>query len=199
MPRTKEAFEAMREVTRQKIEAAALSLFARKGLSVTVGEIAEAAGVSKGLLYNHYPSKGALIAELIRQAAQISAGTIKDFSESNLSAGEIIRQISFMMCEMLTTSYHGGIEFFMFMIQAGMSGFRLEQPLYDEKNPDPNVAFANVIAAGQREGTVVDGDPVQLNMIFWAAIQGLCCYVMTGMELPITPKVLSRILLKEKY
>ncbi|MCL2746939.1 MAG: TetR/AcrR family transcriptional regulator, partial [Coriobacteriia bacterium] len=47
----------MRESTKQKIEAAALSLFARKGLSVKVSEIAEAAGVSQGLLYSHYPSK----------------------------------------------------------------------------------------------------------------------------------------------
>ena len=46
MPRSKEAFEAMRQTTRAKIETAALSLFARKGLAVKVGEIAEAAGVS---------------------------------------------------------------------------------------------------------------------------------------------------------
>jgi AcrR family transcriptional regulator len=53
MPRTKEAFEAMRETTKGKIEASALSLFARKGLSVTIDEIAKTAGLSKGLIYNH--------------------------------------------------------------------------------------------------------------------------------------------------
>ncbi|MDR2597220.1 MAG: TetR family transcriptional regulator, partial [Treponema sp.] len=35
----------MRETTRQKIEEAALSLFARKGLSVTIDEIAKRAGL----------------------------------------------------------------------------------------------------------------------------------------------------------
>ena len=38
MPRSKEAFEAMKETTRNKIEAAALPLFAQKGFSVSVGE-----------------------------------------------------------------------------------------------------------------------------------------------------------------
>ena len=198
MPRSKEAFEAMRETTRQKIESTALSLFARKGLSVTVGEIAAAAGLSKGLLYNHYPSKDALIAELIRQAAHISAQTIKGFAESEAPAAEKIKQITAMMCEMLTSD-HQGTEYFMFMIQAGMGGLIPDNLVYNEENPDPNETFARIILAGQSEGSVPDGDPAQLNMVYWSAIQGLCCYVMTGMKLPITPEALSRILLKENF
>jgi len=46
MPRTKEVFEAMRETTRQKIVTAALSLFAKNGLSVKVGEIAGSGGTA---------------------------------------------------------------------------------------------------------------------------------------------------------
>jgi AcrR family transcriptional regulator len=44
---TKEAFEAMRETTKGKIKATALSLFTRKGLSVPIDEIAKTAGLSK--------------------------------------------------------------------------------------------------------------------------------------------------------
>lgn len=53
---------AGREQRRQRIVAAAEQLFAVQGFAkTTVEEIAAAAGVSKGLLYQHYESKEALL------------------------------------------------------------------------------------------------------------------------------------------
>ncbi len=44
--------------TRERIERAALTLFATKGVAATsIRDIAKAAGVSLGAMYNHYPSK----------------------------------------------------------------------------------------------------------------------------------------------
>ncbi|MEE9208885.1 MAG: TetR family transcriptional regulator, partial [Kiloniellales bacterium] len=44
--------------TRERIERAALKLFATKGVAATsIRDIAKAAGVSLGAMYNHYPSK----------------------------------------------------------------------------------------------------------------------------------------------
>ena len=199
MPRSKEAFESMRETTRQKIEAAALPLFARKGLSVTVGEITVAAGLSKGLLYNHYPSKEALILELMRRAAHISAQTIKAVFEKDTFAAEKIKQITAMMCQMITAVDSEGIEYFMFMVQAGMSGMFLQEDVYNAENPNPNETFARIISAGQSEGSVVGGEPMQLATVYWAAVQGLCGYAMTGMKLSVSPQLLNRILLKENF
>jgi len=199
MPRTKEAFEAMRQTTKQKIETAALSLFARKGLAVKIGEIAETAGVSQGLMYSHYSSKDALIAELVRQATTISSKTIMDFSESGGTAIGKINSISSMMCHMFSEAPIG-IDYFMFMVQVGMSDFKVpEESWYTMEMPNPVENLAQVIVQGQAEGSVVQGDPLQLSIVYWAAIQGLCCYVITGIPTLPEPKALNRILLREKF
>jgi AcrR family transcriptional regulator len=197
MPRTKEAFEAMRETTRGKIEAAALSLFARKGLSVTIDEIAKKAGLSKGLIYSHYPSKEALISGLMKQAAVISGTTIKKIADGDGSTADKIKQITVMMCEMLSGS-NMGIDYFMFTIQARMSDFQMpDTMLFSAEAPNPVECLARIIAEGQAEGHVVKGDPVQLAIVYWAVIQGLCCYVITGMALPPVQETILQILLKE--
>ena len=47
----------------------AAALFAERGLGATkITDIAEAAGISQGLLYHYYPSKEAIYVELIRAA-----------------------------------------------------------------------------------------------------------------------------------
>lgn len=199
MPRTKEAFEAMRENTRKKIETAALSLFARKGLAVTVDEIARSAGLSKGLLYNHYPSKDALIAELVGQATTLSGKSIMGFIENDTPAAEKIKKITKMMCQMFSESPNA-IDYFMFMVQVYMSGFSIpEAAEYSPDIPNPIGSLAAILAQGQAEGSVVSGDTMQLSTVYWAAFQGLCCYAITGMPLLPDPKVLMRILLKESF
>lgn len=198
MPRTKEAFDAMRQTTRQKIETAALSLFARRGLAVKVGEIAEAAGISQGLMYSHYPSKEALIIELVRQATSISGKSIMELSQSDGVAVEKIKHITNMMCLMFTDA-HIGIDYFMFTIQVGMSGFQVpEASLYSAETPNPVESLARIIMQGQAEGSIVHGDPFRLSVVYWAAIQGLCCYAITGMPVFPEPTILNRILLFEE-
>ena len=67
MPRTEAQYAALRQATNEKIIAAATSLFARKGFGATnVQEIANAAGISTGLMYRHYASKEELFAALVR-------------------------------------------------------------------------------------------------------------------------------------
>jgi AcrR family transcriptional regulator len=197
MPKTKEAFEAMRETTQGKIEAAALSLFARKGLSVTIDEIAKKAGYSKGLMYSHYPSKEALITELLRQAAVISGTSIKEIADGDGSAAAKIKQITAMMYEMLSSS-NIGIDYFMFIVQVGMSDFKIpDAAWYSAEAPSPVESLARIISEGQAESSAVNGDPLQLAVVYWAAVQGLCCYVITGVPFSPVPETLSRIILKD--
>lgn len=199
MPRTKEAFESMREDTRQKIETVALSLFARKGLSVTVDEIAREAGISKGLLYNHYPSKDALIVEFVRRATNTSSRFIKEITDGDAPAAVKIQQITSMMCQMFSDNSIA-IDFFMFMEQVDMSGFSVpEEVRYSADLPNPIEILAHIIEQGQSEGSIVNGDALQLSTVYWAAFQGLCSYAITGMPLSPDPKMLSRILLNENY
>lgn len=65
--------------TQEKIEQAALALFAEKGVDrTTIGDIARAAGIAEGTLYRHYASKEELVWQLfsrnyLRLAAQLDA------------------------------------------------------------------------------------------------------------------------------
>ena len=58
------------EDTRRRILDQALELFAARGYdAVSVGEIAEAAGIKAPSLYNHFPSKQAIFDALVASTA----------------------------------------------------------------------------------------------------------------------------------
>ena len=199
IPRSKEMFEDMRQITRQKIEVAALSLFARKGLSVKVGEISKAAGVSQGLIYSHYPSKDALIIELVKQAMTISGEYVKSIADGDGTAVDKIKNITDMMCKMFSEAPIG-IDYFMFMVQVGMSSLVPKESFaFASALPHPAQILADIITEGQTDGSVVPGNPFQLSIVYWAAIQGLCGYAITGMPVSHDPVLLNRILIKEHY
>ena len=65
-PRTPEQFEEIRESRRQQIMDAALELFAQKGYaSCSIAQLANHTGISKGLMYNYFKSKEALLVAII--------------------------------------------------------------------------------------------------------------------------------------
>ena len=67
-PRTKEQFEKIRESTSTRILNAALELFAVNGFHATsISQIAEKAGISKGLMYNYFENKDDLLRKIIEE------------------------------------------------------------------------------------------------------------------------------------
>jgi AcrR family transcriptional regulator len=65
-PRTQAQFTEMRETRRLQIMEAALELFATDGYGhCTISRLAAHAGISKGLMYNYFSSKEALLAAII--------------------------------------------------------------------------------------------------------------------------------------
>lgn len=71
MARTKEQNERITMATKKKIMAAGLKLFAQKGFALTnIKDIAQAAGISTGLIYRHFSSKEELFYKLIEDAVK---------------------------------------------------------------------------------------------------------------------------------
>ena len=67
-PRTQEQFEEMRETRREQIKNAALELFAQEGyINCSISQLATHAGISKGLMYNYFESKEALLLAIIEE------------------------------------------------------------------------------------------------------------------------------------
>ena len=68
-PRSKEQVEEIRLKSSQQIIKAALNLFAHQGFyRTTISQIANTAGVSKGLIYNYFSSKEDLLEAILDQA-----------------------------------------------------------------------------------------------------------------------------------
>lgn len=74
-PRSAAQLETVRADAQDRIERAALRVFAREGYAgATVRRIAREAGVSQGLLYNYYPGKRELLAAIVaRSMADVQA------------------------------------------------------------------------------------------------------------------------------
>ncbi|MGC8824778.1 MAG: TetR/AcrR family transcriptional regulator [Bacteroidales bacterium] len=68
-PRKTEQWQALKKKKKEEICHAGLQLFARKGFhQTTIDEIAQQAGISKGLLYNYFASKDDLLDQIILKA-----------------------------------------------------------------------------------------------------------------------------------
>ncbi|GAA4837507.1 hypothetical protein GCM10023310_13820 [Paenibacillus vulneris] len=67
MPRTPAENERIRQAAKDKIHAAAMTLFIKKGYHATsIDDVAKQAQISKGLLYNYYKGKEELLAAMVR-------------------------------------------------------------------------------------------------------------------------------------
>lgn len=76
-PRTAKQFEEIREKSREKIIRAATELFARNGYHATsISQIAAKSGVSKGLMYNYFKNKNALLDVILKNAFSEGEGPI---------------------------------------------------------------------------------------------------------------------------
>lgn len=72
MPRTPEQFEQIRKEKRHQIMDAALELFSHDGYhSTSIAKIAQAAGISKGLMYNYFDSKEDLVVSVMNKGMEI--------------------------------------------------------------------------------------------------------------------------------
>jgi AcrR family transcriptional regulator len=66
MPRTQEENQRIRNIAIEKIRNAAMELFMKQGYHATsIGEIANHANISKGLLYNYFKGKEDLLATMV--------------------------------------------------------------------------------------------------------------------------------------
>ncbi len=71
-PRTDKQFEEIRESKRSQIIEAAIECFAKRGYhAVSISELAEYAGISKGLMYNYFKSKDELLKNIFTEILSI--------------------------------------------------------------------------------------------------------------------------------
>ena len=172
MPRTKEQFAEMRQASQRKIRTAAIRLFAQKGFAATsIDDIVEAAGLSKGMFYRHYETKEALFSSLLEAAAAGTLELIGDMKSDN-DPREIVESITADIYEHMTDDSEFA-DLMMVMTQRLMSK---DIPGNDELigiDVQAVAAGIGLIRRGQEMGVFGVGDPQEMAVYFFSAIQGV--------------------------
>ncbi len=199
MPRSAEQNEVIRAATRDRIQAAAITLFTRKGFAATsVQDIAGKAGISTGLMYRHYRTKDDLFGAIVDQAAD-GLEVVATAFRTEAPARELI--LGFAR-EFLDDIAAGGtsLEFYLLLQQAVLKGgddARITRLL--DRHETLFAETVRLIERGQRDGTFRDGPAATLADVFFASLGGLALMKLTRGDrfTAPTPELFTAILIKD--
>ncbi len=171
MPRTVEANQRIREEQRARILRAALIVFARKGMTATMGEVAAAADVSYGLVYRYFANKEVLLAELIEGILPDSVRTIELILALPGTPGERLRALLSQILQVLREHPE-----FVLLTQKVLNDDATSHYLREVLQQQDQTYYTmmrQLIVAGQATGEVAGGNPDQLVTAVSACIAGL--------------------------
>ena len=161
---------------REKISAVTQELYLENGIEgVSMRKVAERVGVSAPAIYRHFKNKDELLSEIVVQGLKILEGYLRPAMESGTSFERLRRMID------------------------GYLNFALEEPLYfdfafltpshdinrlaDELAKPHAATFRiaiDVVADCMKDGTFIDGDPLESGILLWAEAHGLVILFRTG-------------------
>ncbi|MGM7635199.1 TetR/AcrR family transcriptional regulator [Bacillus sp. Hm123] len=184
MPRQDQQNKQIRDARSEQILQAAAQVFARRGMVATkISDIAKEAGLSHGLVYHYFKSKEEIFTTLVKKASESSIGIIQ---QANQHEGTPLQKLQ-RMTERMIESIGSGEEvlLFLIMIQASTSDVVPEEVKEILKISSPVEATAPLIVAGQKEGEIIQADPIQLAVTYYALIQGLAINKIQWQECPM--------------
>ena len=169
-----------KEIRRKQILSAALDLLIQKGFAGTkITDIADAVGMSVGLLFHYFDSKERIYEELVQ------TGFARSQSIMSAKRGEPLAFFE-STAELIldrAASDPFTAKMFVLMSQAAGNDF-LPQEIRDHLKRDVIQKSAKIIRAGQSAGTIRKGDPLALSLAFWGTIQGVCQIVAVNPDFP---------------
>lgn len=185
MPRTKEQFEYLRSVTKNKIRSAGLQLFSHKGLKGTnVQEIAVVAGISTGLMYQHYKTKEDLFHDLVNTAIQ-EMKAIEFLLEADERPSGIFKLLSGAMMREMSKNDESA-QYLVLVAHSLLMG-DLDPKIAGAHNAQLFERVANLIRKGQSMGDLRPGDPYQMTLLFFSMVQGLAVLKLSLKERFVCP------------
>ncbi|MEC0177867.1 TetR/AcrR family transcriptional regulator [Paenibacillus favisporus] len=186
-PLNEEQLHQIRDERKEQIKAAALQVFARKGiLSAKMSMIAETAGISNGLLYHYFKSKDELFTSLVQEAMAESEAALRSIYDM---PGTPLERIKALTAEILN---EGGAPYFMLIHQSITSDGVPEQvkQLQQEYSMDSSVdILLPLFKEGQQAGELVEGDPRELIACYLSVLSGVMVINSNGSEVYRIPKV----------
>lgn len=162
--------DEQKEQRRALIIDKAIELFAKKGYAETkIGDIAEAADMSVGLMFHYFESKEKLFEELVSYGAK-ATNTPRELNfENPLDYFEGFLKVMFR-----SAKEQPRILYLFVIMGRILRGEGIPQHIRDiAAGVDQIKQSAEIIEAGQRYGYFREGDPYLLSFTFWSSVQGI--------------------------
>lgn len=172
-----------KEKRREEILRAGLELFVKRGYTATkIKDIADAVGMSAGLLFHYFSSKEELYCTLVEYGVSAPMNAVVPAGEEPLAFfSRAAREVLGYAKQDAFTA-----KMFVFMNQALLSEDVPQSAKKILSGFDVYTPTAEIIRAGQASGAMRAGDPFALAEAFWCAISGIAqmiaCY--PGLPLP---------------
>ena len=176
-PRNEEQNEVIKDERREQILSAALQLFATRGFAATkISDIVAKVGISHGLVYHYFKSKEEMFYELLKRAMQQSSESILKVEIQSIHPIDKVRQITRYILSGIQ-NYEDTAYYFMIVAHASVMeniGEEYEKLLSGSNRTMKSMA--RIVKAGQEARQILPGDPMEITVSFFAAIQGLAIY-----------------------
>jgi AcrR family transcriptional regulator len=183
-PRKPEENQQIRDERREAILRAAAGVFAAMGLGpAKIGDIAQAAGVSYGLVYHYFGAKEAVFAALVEQGARATAGLVEYLRRQESTAWAQLHWLTETMVQGLSQTPELLLVSLEALTKAAVSPEIRERARLG--NEQLRKAVAALIARGQAEGTVVAGDPDALAILYLSSLNGLATTLLALRPEPV--------------
>lgn len=197
MPKSAEQCEAIREKMRKRILDSSLIYFAKHGYSGTkISDLAKFIGIGQGTFYSYFSSKEDMFKQIFNMETDSNRENLIKLQNAPLSAAEKIILLSGHMIEAIKND-SPMIYMFALNIQIGKEE-SFENSFAKAYEETPDNILSRIIAHGQQEGTVVDGNPDELADFYWSMIHTIAIKkVFNNQHKIFEARWLARLLLKD--
>ena len=162
--------QEQKEQRRQEIMYAALDLFVKRGYAATkIADIAKAASMSVGLLFHYFESKEKLYEELVKMGLQ---GTAYPGAQKCEHAIDFFLQFAEQLFTYMRQQPYVA-KMFVLMADAQRSEGTPEHIREIAMQVNTIEQLVPIVAWGQKEGSIKQGDALALSGAFWCSIQGI--------------------------
>ena len=177
------------DLRREQILEAAKRCFALYGSAgTTTKSVAQAAGISEGLLFKHFPTKAALYAEILAEACEADPELLRlrELTPSTETLVILIREMVTHFMRATDTPDQEEAQRIRLVISSQLNDGEFARLLYEKIGdligPIFSASLERAIAAG--DATQVEGEPLNL---FWFSHQVVHMIALT--RLPATPSL----------
>ena len=128
-PRTEEQFQTIRDRRKRQIMQSALELFSYEGYAhCTIAKLATHAGISKGLMYNYFESKEALLKEILTEGLE-EITAIFDPNHDGILTSEEFAYFIRNTFQLMHEKQEFWMMFIALILQPGVSDHLKDQPI----------------------------------------------------------------------